>query len=140
MSQNVGYLLRRKVEGRDDVFGGELHLPQISGPVYLIPHDTRRQENSPHYALKVRCSDGDYRPFGNAWVKAMKAGGKMFSITVDGPTMPAPIYVAAFPDDEQPKEAAKGEPHCYTIRWGRPKRPAHIPAATSDVLADAIPY
>ncbi|MGB0749701.1 MAG: DUF736 family protein [Magnetospiraceae bacterium] len=141
MSIECGYCIRQEVPGKPTVFHGELeNIPNIGGEFYLIPHPTKRGENSPDYAFKIRAQDGNFVHFGNAWIKNFKdGGGSFFSITIDGPGMGAPVYVSAFPDDEQPKETPKDKPSNFTIRWGRPRGGMSM-AANQAPVNDAIPY
>jgi len=138
-----GYLLRKDVEGKPTVFHGEIDTVSISGEFYLIPHASKRNEKSPDYAFKIKNRAGDFTHFGNAWAKQFKAGkGEFFSITVDGPGMGSPVYVAAFPDDDQPEGTDKKKPANYTIKWGRKKAgaPATVGDAGPGQQDDEIPY
>ena len=138
----TGHLERVEREGKPVVYMGQIELPQITGDIALIPHAAKRSESSPDYAVKIRTPGRDYMPSGNAWVKKFKSqAGNFFSITVDNPGMAAPVYVSAFPDDDQPKDAK--HPSFFTIQWGRPRRGAGLPEADpagDAVTTDEIPY
>lgn len=146
MTIECGYCLRRESEGKPDVFEGEINFRSIEGHFFLVPHAEKRKENSPDYLFKLKNPrSGDFDQVGNAWVKDMKAGGSFFSITVDHPALTqAPVYLAAFPDDTQPKDTPKGKSANFTLRWGRPKVGARsddaAAAAASGVGSDAIPF
>lgn len=90
----------------------------------------------------MRGFNGAWESFGNAWRKKMKVGGHMFSVTLDAPQLPKPIYVAMFPDDEQPKDTPKNLPASYSLSWSRPRRqsgPVNAPPADAPAN-DQIPY
>ena len=138
----VGHLERIEKEGKPIVFGGQVEVGEVIGDVYLIPiaGPKRDPKNSPDYQVKLRKPNEDgYRSRGAAWVKEFKDGsGQFFSITFDAPEFLRPVYVAAFPDDEQPKDAKADV--FFTMRWGRAK-PRDGGAANPDPVADdAIPY
>lgn len=146
MAIECGYALRRDVEGKPTVYNGEIDFGNIIGEFYLIPHVNVRTENSPQYEFKMRNRSGAFGSVGNAWVKKLKTGGSFFSITIDHPHITdKPVYIAAFPDDEQPKDTPKNAPANFTLRWSRPRAGAGgqdfgggAPApATGD---DQIPY
>lgn len=139
----VGHLERMETEGRPTVFMGEVLLPQISGEVCLVPHHSKRSAQSPDFAVKVRSRKGTpWVQMGNAWVKSTKEAKPVdfFSITIDGPTLAAPIYVSAFPDDQQPGKSTD-KPSQFSIRWQRQRgqRQAAMPADVPP-LDDEIPY
>ncbi|OEJ64663.1 DUF736 family protein [Magnetovibrio blakemorei] len=147
MAIECGYVLRRDVEGKPTVYAGEIDFGNIIGDFYLIPVAEKRDPvKSPDYEMKMKSRSGQYGVVGQCWVKKLKAGGSFFSITVDHPHMTdKPIYLAAFPDDEQPKDTPKGKPANFTLRWSRPKagnggQDFGGAPSPSSVDNDSIPY
>jgi len=142
MSNIVGHAERVQSEGKPDVFYGEIAVGGISGEVYLIPYADKRSDKSPDYEVKMRGFSGDWESYGNAWAKKMKVGGDMLSVTFDAPQLPQPVYVAMFPDDEQPKDTPKNKAASWSFTWSRPRR-AGGPAMAQPAQAatsDAIPF
>lgn len=142
----VGHLERLDVKGRPTVYTGEVLLATLAGDIYLIPHPAKRSDQSPDFAIKFRArADQPFVAMGNAWIKKTTKGKpvEFFSLTFDGPTLPAPIYVAAFPDDQQPGKP-EDKPSQFTIRWQRQRGGAAAAQATgaalSEALADEIPW
>jgi uncharacterized protein (DUF736 family) len=145
MSIEVGHCERVISEGKPDVFYGELAVEGLQSDFYIVPVPDKRTERSPDMALKIRGRNGQWVHFGNVWLKDFRNGaGQFMSIQIDGYNLPAPVNVAAFPDDEQPKDTPKGRPSQYTIRWGRPRGGRGAPpmdqGAAAAPLNDEIPY
>ena len=116
MAQHCGYLKFIEAEGDNPAYyQGALDLELVSGSCYLVPRE-KRSPQSPDWTLKVQRNAGMIE-FGVAWTKDMKTGGTMLSITIDAPSLQAPIYVAAFPRDQQPGDGVT----MYDIQWSRPK-------------------
>lgn len=110
MAQNYGYFIKKEADGKT-YYQGVLTLPQITGTVFLVPND-KRSDNAPDLTLKFRSGQGDVE-HGAAWVKQMRTGAGMLSITIDAPHMTAPLYVSAFPDDHE-----EGR---FNVVWSRPR-------------------
>jgi uncharacterized protein (DUF736 family) len=145
MSIDVGHCERVVSEGKPDVFYGELAVEGLQTDFYIVPAAAKRKDTSPDMNLKIRGRDGSWVHFGNVWLKDFKTGGGQFmSIQIDGYSLPAPINVAAFPDDEQPKDTPKGRPSQYTLRWGRQRGGRGGPPVDNGgaqaPLNDEIPY
>lgn len=143
MSIDLGYMLRKQVDGKPDVFHGELNHSEYTGEFYLIPAE-KRTDNSPDYVVKVILGGG-WQERGAAWLKPMKTGGKYLSLSIDGPEFGQRFYVSGFPDDEQPKDTPKGAPVCYSLKWSRPDASKRSVASTPETgggapLNDEIPY
>lgn len=141
MSMECGHLQRLAKQGKPVAYIGEINIAGIVGEIVLTPHALRRSENSPTHKVSVRSEGREWSQMGNAWKKDMKAGGWFFSVTLDGPTLPGPVYVTAFPDEDQPKDLPRGDYGEFTIKWGRPRGGrAMQPASPAPGLDDAIPY
>ncbi len=146
MSIDLGYMLRKQVEGKPEVFHGEINHSEYTGEFYLIPVTEKRTDNSPDFVVKVFL--GGWQERGAAWLKPMRTGGKYFSLSIDGPEFGQRFYLSGFPDDEQPKDTPKGAPVVYSLKWSRPdasKRSAPVTPATGGgrdgmPVDDEIPF
>jgi|GEM_PF-2399216 len=125
-------------DGSRTGFNGEIRLQGIDfTDIGLRQCPEKRGDNSPDYDVYAR-GPGGYFQAGKAWVKPMKAGGDMLSITFDAPTMARPVYVAAFPDDEDRQPKGAKSPMQYTLQWSRPRAGVKASAAPVD-LQDEVP-
>jgi uncharacterized protein (DUF736 family) len=112
MSQ-VGSL---KIKGENLI--GVFRTLAASMAIELRPVKQRRGDDSPNYEVFTEDGNGDAVSVGAAWIKkgtadAMK--GKMFlSITIDDPSMAAPLNLTAFPADGRAGE--------YEIVWRRARQ------------------
>lgn len=135
-----GHLERVDHETRPTVFMGQVNMPGVSGDICLTPKASKRSDKSPDFDVKIQTPGRDWMIAGAAWTKQFRDGsGDFFSITIDHPGLTNPIYVSAFPDDDdkQPKEAEY--PINYSINWGRLRR--NDPITPDPVMnQDNIPY
>ena len=104
---------------------GEIHTLEIDLEFYFVSKGDRAPENFPDYTIYAVSRSGRDVPVGAAWRKVMKAGRRageeFFSLTVDDPSFPAPLNVAAFQN---------GRPGEWDITWRR--RQGRRPAAEAD--------
>jgi uncharacterized protein (DUF736 family) len=112
MANNCGNLKLTQREGKPDVFVGEINIAGISGRICLVPRK-KMGKTSPDFTVQIQ-QNGGWFEMGAAWFKDMHAGGRFFSITIDGPQLQQPVYVSAFPDDE--------DPIVFRIVWQRPRK------------------
>lgn len=110
MAQNFGYLNRKEADGKT-YFEGYITLPQMTGKVFLVPRE-KRSDNAPDFTLKLRTDRGDFE-HGATWLKTMRDGRDMLSITIDAPHMPQPVYISGFPDDNEETR--------FNVVWSRPR-------------------
>lgn len=75
----------------------------------LVP--TGKSGNNPSH--RVVANDVE---IGAAWEKPLQSGELFYSLTMDDPSFPQPLNVAAFPSSEP------GEAGVYNIRWNRPRQ------------------
>lgn len=136
--RQVGKL--RRYEGDADnpqYFKGEMQASFYSGDVFIVPVDDKRSEGSPDWMVKVPDPAGGWQEFGAAWTKKTKVGEEFLSITFDDPMMPHPVYVSAFPLDQQPED---GSEH-YRVVWTRARRQPQGRGDLSRTLGnDEVPY
>lgn len=145
MANHVGSLVRAKDDATGKLFfTGVLTLEAVNGKTFLVPAE-KRGERSPDYKVKVRRPDGRYHEYGSAWLGKMKGddGAQYVSITLSAPSMPAPIYVKAFPKDMQPDGVdGDGVGEVFDVVWN-PSRPAsYVPSARTGraPMDDEIPF
>lgn len=139
----VGHLERVERPNKPVVYLGEIMLGRVSGDICLVPAKVKRTDQSPDFEVKLRQHGTPaWVASGAAWRKPSKdRTGFYFSVTVDGPDFVKPYYVAAFADDEQPKDTAKDKPVFFTVKWGRPRGGGQAPAAGErQSVDDEIPY
>ncbi|MBF0383405.1 MAG: DUF736 family protein [Magnetococcales bacterium] len=134
MSINCGSLREHQVEGKPLVYKGDINVAGVSGAMFLVPR-AKHAENSPDWTVKVM-QNGQWFEMGAAWEKDLKGqrGKSFFSITIDGPQLQQPLYVAGFPVDKK-----KGE---FNITWSRPRGGRQAPEEfqPNQQNSDDIPY
>lgn len=116
----IGTLHRKR-----DGFEGQLSTMQFAASVVLLPNRRKQGENDPDFEVFAINPNGELIRVGAAWKKAMKApgreGNEFLSITLDDPSFPAPLNVAAFESEE---------PDRFNISWRRRQsRPGNAAAA-----------
>lgn len=112
----IGYL-NQEGEG---VFAGRLRTLTHNLRLSLVPVDAddKRGEDSPDFTAYA-VDGGDNIPLGSGWKKQRRdvrgqVVGWFISLTLDDPSFPAPLNVAAFPGD------ATGAP--WQVVWNRPRQ------------------
>ena len=111
----IGYL--KKVTNPDsfdgDEFHGEISTLQINLNIKLLPNKDSMSANAPNFIIYALMSSGSEIPIGGAWQKQkMQVSGgtlEFLSISIDDPSLPNPLNVAAFKQDESN----------YDITWRR---------------------
>ena len=105
---NNGYLKLENNEWR-----GKVTTLHIDMPIKLVAAE-RRTENAPAFDVFSQTKSGSAVKVGVAFEKRMKDSNEAFySITIDDPSMEAPLYVTAFPSKEDGK---------FDIVWQRPRK------------------
>lgn len=143
MAMNIGNMVRKHDKEKNKFyFEGKLFLEMYSGPFFLVPNDVKPAPDSPDYTLKARVR-GSWLSYGSAWLGKMKGAdaAQYVSLQVGGPGT-RPIYVRAFPDDNQTDDydAATGEGELFNITWKPSGARAAAKSNGGGQLNDAIPY
>lgn len=76
----------------------------------------KRGKDSPDLTVYAK-EGGDLIPVGSAWKKESDRGREVvrfLSITLDDPSFPAPLNLAAFPEDHDPTQ--------FRVVWNRPRQ------------------
>lgn len=100
MSIKIGQL-EEIVEGTEKQFLGYVKTLNLSLDIMLIPNkEYRSSENAPDYFIRGKTFNSDEIQIGSAWIKKVKKpnslASEFLSITIDDPSMSAPLNVAAF--------------------------------------------
>ena len=143
MSLNVGTLTRKHSDDNGTYFEGFIVLEQCQGRVCLVPNQ-KHNPKSPDFKLKRRLPDGRWLEYGGGWLGKMKgdSGEEYVSLTIMAPGMASPIYIKAFPADDQP-EASEGDTKTvFNVIWSPPRPSAGFAPAGGGAKAfdDAIPF
>jgi len=100
MSTKIGQL-EESGNGIERQFIGSIKTLNLSLDIMLVHNkDCNMNENAPNFLIRGRTYGGDETQIGSAWVKRTKAtnstSSEFLSITIDDPSMSAPLNVAAF--------------------------------------------
>lgn len=99
-------------------FRGSIRTLSHKLKIELAQNEEKRGQESPDF-LVYASVDGDMVEIGAAWQRQVQARGanngrRFLSITLDDPSFPAPLNVAAFEPDSE------GLP--WPITWNRPRQ------------------
>lgn len=82
---------------------GELRTLDLQKRIVMAPNRYKKSENAPDYLIKASGLGGEIN-IGNAWLKRKDRIGEspfeFLSITIDDPSMPYPLNVAGFKNEE----------------------------------------
>jgi uncharacterized protein (DUF736 family) len=96
--------LKTVMNGSKEELHGEVSTLQMQLKIKLLPNAGKTSENAPDYIVAANGYSGVDIPIGGAWKKTKsKIGGNDFeflSITIDDPSLPNPLNVAAFKNNE----------------------------------------
>ena len=111
---DIGHLERVS----NTVFRGKIRTLTHKLKIELHHNDDKRGQESPDF-LVVADEGGDLVDIGAAWLRTVQARGNnkgrsFLSITLDDPSFPAALNVAAFEPD--------GEGLPWQITWNRPRQ------------------
>jgi uncharacterized protein (DUF736 family) len=129
----VGKLKRTENNGYVNI-SGTIRTLQMGLQISLesVSFDTS-SESAPTHKVKAKAGD-QYIEVGAAWMRQLTngehAGQDFYSITIDDPSLPAPLTVAAFPT---------GAPGEFEIVWRR-KRGGGNAEPGGEMPADDISY
>lgn len=97
-------------------FAGSIRTLAINLPrVRLVAIGVKRSDQSPDWTVECVSADGDMVEVGAAWKKTSQAGAKYISLTLDDPSFPSDLNLAAMPD-EGPDGA-----EFWRVLWSRPQ-------------------
>ena len=99
----IGFL-KTVYQGNRPELHGEINTLQIQLKVKLIPNSNRATENAPDYIVCASGYSGSDVQIGAAWRKEKTQIGdasfEFLSITIDDPSLPSALNVAAFKNDK----------------------------------------
>lgn len=99
MSTKIGYLKPVTQNGRYELHG-EINTLQMQLKIKLIPNNLKTSDNAPDYIISAIGVTGQDIPIGSAWKKIKSQIGdvnfEFLSLTIDDPSFPNPLNVAAF--------------------------------------------
>lgn len=98
-------------------FRGQFRTLTAGARIELSPAGQKRDDNSPDFTVYAVLDGGELAELGAAWSKESHANGRnvrFLSITMDDPSWPAALNVAAFPVD--------GKPGAFELVWNRPRQ------------------
>ncbi len=109
------------MNGEKEELHGDIATLQMQMKIKLVLNGTKASENAPDYIIAAAGSSGIDIPVGGAWIKRKRQIGdidlEFLSITIDDPSLPNPLNVTAFKNNEGG----------YDITWRRKQsNPASI--------------
>lgn len=117
---NNGYL-KMYPAPRDGVAGRGKIVTLAAQIGFAFEKNESRSENAPAFNVVVNVG-GQKIGIGAAWSKKFREGereGEVFySLSVDDPSFPSTLNVAAFPTGEVDEDGA----HLFDIKWNRPRQ------------------
>lgn len=110
---NIGML--KTIKDREgEWLQGDIVTLALSVRLILYPNREKRSERDPDYLAFTVNLDGQEARIGAAWLKRVQAKGRegeeFLSITLDDPSFPARLNIAAFKSKE---------PGTWTVDWRR---------------------
>lgn len=113
--------LTKRVDGPEEVLSGAIETLQMQLEIILRPTGAVDDGPHPSYTAYAKAPSGGFAEVGAGWCKTLKSpdrfGEVFISLTLDDPSFPHPLNVAAFKDGED----------SYRITWRR--RQTQAPAA-----------
>jgi uncharacterized protein (DUF736 family) len=83
---------------------GAISTMAFSIAIELIPAPKSENPNAPAFIIFGKSDHGARVPIGAAWIKQLKrgpnSGAEFLTITIDDPSLPRPLHVAAFKNVE----------------------------------------
>lgn len=108
----IGYL-NPVLRGNYEELHGEVKTLQMQLKIKLIPNHLKNSDNAPDFNICTPAYSGDDVQIGAAWKKTKQQIGdvmlEFLSITIDDPSLPNALNVAAFKKDDG----------SYEITWRR---------------------
>ena len=108
----IGYL-NSVSRGNHEELHGEVNTLQMQLKIKLIPNHLKNSDNTPDFHICTPVYSGDDVQIGAAWKKTKQQIGdvmlEFLSITIDDPSLPSALNVAAFKKDDV----------SYEITWRR---------------------
>lgn len=92
--------LKRVISDSGETLVGTVSTLQLTLAITLYPTGEPADSRRPSYEIRAKNAEGREVPVGGAWLKTMtkpdKFGEEFLSITIDDPSLPQPLNVAAF--------------------------------------------
>lgn len=96
--------LKRMFSDSGETLVGTVSTLQLTLSITLYPTGEPADSRRPSYEIRAKNAEGREVPVGAAWLKTIttpeKFGEEFLSITIDDPSLPQPLNVAAFKDAE----------------------------------------
>lgn len=96
--------LKTVYQGNRQELHGDINTLQIQLKIKLIPNNIKSSENAPDYVVCASGYSGQDIEIGAAWKKEKTQIGdanfEFLSITIDDPSLPSALNVAAFKNDQ----------------------------------------
>ncbi|HTM82188.1 DUF736 domain-containing protein [Asticcacaulis sp.] len=84
------------------IFTGTIRTLTFDRHIVLVPTNQADVQGQPHYTIHLKDADGP--EVGVAWKKTGDRAGEYVSLSLDDPTLPAPIRANLFQRDADKKE------------------------------------
>ena len=109
----IGSLREVEEKGYRQIFG-EIHSLEIDLQFRLASRSGQTSQNAPDYSIVAKSRSGKDVEVGSAWRKTIKSGAKageeFLTLTIDDPSFPSALNVAAF---------RNGRPGEWDVGWRR---------------------
>lgn len=96
--------LKRLFSDSGETLVGTVSTLQLTLAITLYPTGEPADSRRPSYEIRAKNAEGREVPVGAAWLKTIttpeKFGEEFLSITIDDPSLPQPLNVAAFKDGD----------------------------------------
>ena len=102
---NIGSFKRNE----DGTISGQIRTLKVNTPARFVPVEERPSENTPD----LRVFAPNRVELGAAWKKTSDAGLNYYSVSLDDPSFPAPVFAALIPTEADPDR--------FNLAWSRPK-------------------
>jgi uncharacterized protein (DUF736 family) len=103
---NIGTF--KRVE--DGTISGEIRTLRFKTSARFVPVEDKTSEQAPDFRL---FAPGKVE-LGAAWKKVSDAGLAYYSVSLDDPSFPAPVYAALLPTESDPDR--------FNLAWSRPRQ------------------
>lgn len=101
-------------QDKPEHFIGDIACKVFQGRIALTPNPSYKDVSHPKFIIKEKIASTWYET-GNAWLKESDKvnGGYFLSMTLDNPELDKPIYLTAYPQDDNAS--------IFDVKWSRPK-------------------
>lgn len=94
----------------NEQFSGAIRTLHLSAKCRIVPVADKRNDDSPDYRVVA----GNGYELGAAWTKRSRADRAYLSVSIDDPSLPAPIYARLIESTDKPGE--------HELLWSRARR------------------